>query len=853
MKKRIFILVCILTGITSMLTKPVLADQVSLITARDVAYKFITYLGETYTIDKIEPLEESDEIVGYLVHLQPYGYILVAGDTVRVPIKAYSLISDFHSLPSAYVKMLLNELKISASAKLQLSKSTAKNRPEEINSEYWEFLTQAKILSRKSLRNYTPDTFLLTTKWAQSYPYNKLNPKIGEQLTLTGCVQTALAQLMRYHAHPSSGSGVFVHKTWWNDQPLTAVMNRPFNWNAMPDSLTGSNTYSVNSSVPEYQQDEVAALMRDLGIFNLATFGTEGTSAVFYYSDFERAFGYAPIAVMNSDNINFFSTIRNEIDNLRPVLLEMPGHMAVTDGYASDETGKKIHVNIGWGGGFNDYYYLDQTNIIGSYTYYPQHTIYYNIKPCQGGECNPYIPTESGKPPVIDSSLNDIVISSEPNYIDINIPKTIRIDTYDPDGDTVTLSATSSCNKLQLNLNGNLLTMTPTATNLLCEVTIKAESYDGTKEKTFKVLMLDKMVYIGTNYYIRGQFADGQEEDEYKAYFDGVTTISGYRYVNIPSNLFDLQGFYISVKDNNGNIVIQDSSTAITYYFPAGLYTIGASLRRGINGSFDKDYSGYKLIVICDSLHTTISDLAESMGIELFDQNEPPSTKPTVETASAISITANSASLNGIVNSNGIATRYFFEYGTTKTYGSVTPDTDAGAGTTDKTVTADLVGLASNTIYNFRLVATNSAGMTYGSNQTFKTNTNILPDNVTSYKVLTEQSGEVTINSGEYVRVFGSSGVNTINVKSGGKAQCVNFVGSNVLKIEDASSGFKVHRSGATVYLENATTGTLIRIPATKTAQQLCFSDGCYNLIISNGKVMLDSQEVTRTASAIMP
>ncbi|MBF0234539.1 MAG: C10 family peptidase [Desulfamplus sp.] len=56
--------------------------------------------------------------------------------------------------------------------------------------------------------------------------------------SVAGYVQTAAAQVMRYHAHPSSGTGVFHHT--WNRRNFTAVMNRPFNWDAMPDVVDGS-------------------------------------------------------------------------------------------------------------------------------------------------------------------------------------------------------------------------------------------------------------------------------------------------------------------------------------------------------------------------------------------------------------------------------------------------------------------------------------------------------------------------------------------------------------------------------------------------------------------------------------
>ncbi|MBF0412282.1 MAG: hypothetical protein HQK70_06185 [Desulfamplus sp.] len=121
-----------------------------------------------------------------------------------------------------------------------------------------------------------------------------------------------------------------------------------------------------------------------------------------------------------------------------------------------------------------------------------------------------------------------------------------------------------------------------------------------------------------------------------------------------------------------------------------------------------------------------------------------------------------------------------------------------------------------------------------------------LPENVTSYKVLTDNSLPLNILKGQYVQVFGSAGVNTINVESGGRVELRNFVGSNVVNIEDNSSDFTVYRSGATVYLKNSITGTLIKIPATFTVQKLCFADDCYNLVISGGKVMIDTKEITK-------
>ena len=398
---------------------------------------------------------------------------------------------------------------------------------------------------------------------------------------------------MRYHAHPSSGSGVFNHT--WNGETLTAIMNRPFNWNAMPDRVT--------IYVELYQQEEVAALMRDLGILNQANFGIDGTSTTsFHKNDFERAFGYAPVSEMTIYDDDFFTTIKNEIDDQRPLLLSMPNHMVVADGYASDGSGKKIHINMGWGGSDDNYYFLDQTIFTTNYSFPPNHTIYYNIRPCQGAECNPYVPDNYGNLPVIASELDDIIIDNT---------HTLRIEVYDPDGDTVSLSASSSSSNLQVSLNGNLLTLTPGAYNIFCEVTLTAQSHDGTAEKTFKVLVLEDTVHMGTQFDIGGQFIDGTEIDEYSAYLQGNTTVSGTRgYSN--------QAFYIWIKDSNGNIVIPASDTEVATYLTGGLYTINASLKNSSSYyTYDADYSDYILTVTCSQLNYSVSDLAYSLGIEL--------------------------------------------------------------------------------------------------------------------------------------------------------------------------------------------------------------------------------------------
>ncbi len=95
---------------------------------------------------------------------------------------------------------------------------------------------------------------------------------------------------------------------------------------------------------------------------------------------------------------------------------------------------------------------------------------------------------------------------------------------------------------------------------------------------------------------------------------------------------------------------------------------------------------------------------------------------PTVVTNPATNLTASSATLNGTVNANNLATTISFDYGLTTAYGTTVnavPSTSAGV--TSILVNAGLSGLPINTVYHFRVKAVNAIGTSYGADLTFST------------------------------------------------------------------------------------------------------------------------------------
>lgn len=112
-----------------------------------------------------------------------------------------------------------------------------------------------------------------------------------------------------------------------------------------------------------------------------------------------------------------------------------------------------------------------------------------------------------------------------------------------------------------------------------------------------------------------------------------------------------------------------------------------------------------------------------AIGVCVLGTNAAPALalSPSVETLAASPIEEKGATLNGKVNPNGAETKMYFEYGTTTSYGSKTSEVNVGSGNTTLEKNQAISGLSANTVYHFRIVATNSSGTSQGADKTFTT------------------------------------------------------------------------------------------------------------------------------------
>jgi hypothetical protein len=110
-----------------------------------------------------------------------------------------------------------------------------------------------------------------------------------------------------------------------------------------------------------------------------------------------------------------------------------------------------------------------------------------------------------------------------------------------------------------------------------------------------------------------------------------------------------------------------------------------------------------------------------------YSREETFTTAPAVEgvsTGPAEELTPSTAKLTGSLAPEGTDAHYYFQYGTSSAYGSTSPPppgVDAGAGVEPVPAETTLAGLEANTVYHYRLVATDKFGATDGADATFTT------------------------------------------------------------------------------------------------------------------------------------
>jgi hypothetical protein len=199
------------------------------------------------------------------------------------------------------------------------------------------------------------------------------------------------------------------------------------------------------------------------------------------------------------------------------------------------------------------------------------------------------------------------------------------------------------------------------------------------------------------------------EGNVYAARFSGEVTRYDPLQFGSPAamgTLIDPAGRTLAVEPATNHVFIDETSDVAEYDAEGKL--VSRSGENLLSGSFGVAGKG-------NSLYASTGSRIDIFGAAVL--------LPDATTEAASSITDTGATINGSVNPEGVATTYQFEYGTSESYGSVSPFSpgSAGSGSTSQSLEAALAGLTPSTLYHYRISATNENGTVYGADHAFRT------------------------------------------------------------------------------------------------------------------------------------
>lgn len=275
------------------------------------------------------------------------GFVIVAGDDAVSPILAYADRGDF------------SEREMAPAAKAML----------ESYAQQIEMIQQNPSLAVAASTSYAAIAPMVETQWNQMEPYNYMCPIIrGEAVrSVTGCVATAMAQIIYYHKHPVEQTKAIPAYELSSRYVIPGADPVTLNWDAMQLTYTGSEAEDDPSALA------VAQLMVLCGKSVKMSYSSSASSAASESvpAALKEYFDYDGAAHMvyrdEYANADWEKMIYDELAAKRPVYLSgtsisgtsVVGHAFVCDGYYGEGL---FHINWGWGGMSDGYFRLTLLN-----------------------------------------------------------------------------------------------------------------------------------------------------------------------------------------------------------------------------------------------------------------------------------------------------------------------------------------------------------------------------------------------------------------------------------------------------------------------------------------------------------
>ena len=370
------------------------------------------------------------------------GWVIIAANDAVTPVLAYSETGHFRTdnMP-ANLRRWMGKY----DTFIQRVETDGVVAAEETQAE-WKALRQ----SARKAKATTIVAPLIQTTWDQAAPYNNLCPGSGRNKAYTGCVATAMAQVMNYWQWPKKGTGshsyqpvMDIYDEYGEVQETITIYpgkltadfgNTTYDWANMKNSYSGSSNTA--------QKTAVATLMLHCGVATEMMYGGDdydgsGTYTTNYQDSTDtqcaenalwRHFRYNKDSIVSyiRDGYEYegwtyyekwrdedwTAMLKAELDKHHPIMYDgagyddegesTGGHSFICDGYDSNDY---FHFNWGWSGENDGFFALD--NLVpesggaggGSYDFNDEQAVIIGIVPDSTGYVEPTDPTDPEEQP----------------------------------------------------------------------------------------------------------------------------------------------------------------------------------------------------------------------------------------------------------------------------------------------------------------------------------------------------------------------------------------------------------------------------------------------------------------------
>ena len=325
------------------------AQKVDEASARKTAQAFIhtqpTLKGQNLSLVSSEGL--------YLYNIGNQGFIMISNNTVLPPVLGWSNQGTFPDMAEAPENFASWIRHYDEMVEYAIANHIT---PETTVMRQWDEAAQG-VFGTRNAQTVDP---LVETHWNQDCYYNEYCPEApgwgwggwgggpcGH--AYAGCVATAMAQVMKYWNHPTTGFGShsYIHSEYGEQSANFAATT--YQWEQMPNEIWGHN-------------DAVATLLYHCGVSVNMNYGPNGSGA--QSADVETAlrsyFGYCGAKYRTKTNYQeeaWIAMLKADIDQSHPLYYSgsngESGHAFVCDGYDNNDL---MHFNFGWSGSGDGYY-----------------------------------------------------------------------------------------------------------------------------------------------------------------------------------------------------------------------------------------------------------------------------------------------------------------------------------------------------------------------------------------------------------------------------------------------------------------------------------------------------------------